>query len=163
VGIAIYPRLDALLRARDLSVAELERRIEQRFGLRVDPKTLYRLTHADPIQRADLEIAGAAATVLGVGLDDLFEIQASAVDEVESDPQFDLTPQESRRMSDLLYKQQLTGLSPDEKDELDQLVSEYGRRLHERRLRQIAQKRGVSVEQTREDLARELDEAVKWW
>jgi hypothetical protein len=161
MGIAVYPRLDALLRERDLSVAELERRIEQRFGLRVDPKTLYRLTHADPVQRADLEIAGAAAKILGVGLDDIFEVQASPVD--VRDPQFDLTPEESRRMSALLDKQGLSGLSPDEQGELEHLLSEFGRRLHERRLRSIAQKRGVSVEQARQDVARELDEAGKWW
>ena len=53
-----------LLRERDLTVAELERRIRRQFGLKVDPKTLYRLTHGDPVQRADLEIAGAAAVIL---------------------------------------------------------------------------------------------------
>ena len=75
MAVAVYPRLSELLRARNLSVAELERQIKRRFGLSVDPKTLYRLTYAEPVQRADLEIAGAAAAVLGVGLDDLFEVR----------------------------------------------------------------------------------------
>ena len=66
MGVAVYPRLSELLRANQLTVAELERQIEQRFGLEVDPKTLYRLSHTDPVQRADLQIAGAAAAILGV-------------------------------------------------------------------------------------------------
>jgi hypothetical protein len=79
MGIAVYPRLHEILRARHLSVAELERQMELRFGLRVDAKTLYRLTHTAPIQRADLKVAGAAAAVLGVSLSDLFDVQAVPV------------------------------------------------------------------------------------
>src|SRR6266542_4409937 len=91
MGIAVYPRLNELLRAHDLSVAELERRIERRFGLQVDPKTLYRLTHTDPIQRADLEIAGAVAEILGVGLDDIFDVQVTPTIGDEAQASSDLT------------------------------------------------------------------------
>ena len=64
MSVAVYPRLSALLRAANLTVAELERRIEQRFGLRVDPKTLYRLAHSEPIQRADLGLEAPAGATL---------------------------------------------------------------------------------------------------
>jgi malonyl CoA-acyl carrier protein transacylase len=146
-----------------MSVAELERRIERQFGLSVDPKTLYRLTHADPVQRADLEIAGAAATVLGVRLDDIFEVQVTADAEFDEDGPFVLTSEESRRMAELLDLQGRAGLSQVERGELDNLALKYGRDLHERRLRQIAGKRGVTVEQARRDVARDLDETLAWW
>ena len=71
----------------------------------------------------------AQALGLGVGLDDIFEIQATAVDDAETDPQFDLTRAESRRMAELLDKQGLTGLSQGEQGELEHLLSEFGRRL----------------------------------
>src|SRR4051794_35567077 len=40
MSVAVYPRLNQLLRAKNLTVAELERQIKQRFGVAVDPKTL---------------------------------------------------------------------------------------------------------------------------
>jgi hypothetical protein len=64
MGVVFFARLGDWPRARNLSVAELERRIEHRFGLSVDPKTLYRLAATEAVRRADLEIAGAAASVL---------------------------------------------------------------------------------------------------
>jgi len=163
VGIAVYPRLDQLLRERGLTVAELERRIERQFGMRVDPKTLYRLTHADPVQRADLEIAGAAATILGVGLDDLFDVQATPAAETDEAATFELSPEQSRRMSELFSRQDYVGITTTEQAELQELVNESARRLHERRIREIAELRGVSVEQARHDVAQELEEALKWW
>ena len=170
MGIAVYPRLDELLRARGLTVAELERRIERQFNMTVDPKTLYRLTHADPIQRADLEIAGAVAKVLDVRLDDLFDVQATPALASGEGNGFDLPPEEldlspdtSRRMSELFERQSRVGLTPAEQEELNRLVGENGHLLHERRIREIAQLRGVSVEQAREEVARELAQALDWW
>jgi transcriptional regulator with XRE-family HTH domain len=162
MAVAVYPRLDELLRARKLSVAELERQIERRFGLAVDPKTLYRLTSAEPVQRADLEIAGAAAAVLGVGLDDLFEVRATPIDEAEV-ARTDLSPDESRRLAELFDRQARGALSTAEQAELEALVADYGRRLHERRLRELAERRGVPVEQARREVAAHLDEALAWW
>ena len=163
MGIAVYPRLDGLLRERGLTVAELERRIERQFGMTVDPETLYCLTHADPIQRADLEVAGAVAKVLDVRLDDIFDVQATASINPSEDGASLLSPAESRRMSDLLDQQGRTGLSDAERDELNDLVSEQARRIHEIRIREIAQLRGVSAEQAERDVAQELADALKWW
>ena len=58
MALTVYPRLGELLRERDMSVAELTRRIEQRYGRSVDPKTLYRLTTREPIQRVDIALIG---------------------------------------------------------------------------------------------------------
>jgi transposase len=163
MSVAVYPRLSELLRAKNLSVAELERQIEQRFGLSVDPKTLYRLTYAEPVQRADLQIAGAAAAVLGVELGDLFQIEAVPVELSDEAQIRDLGPEESQRLADL-FAQQARGTLPDaEQAELEALVAEYGQRLHERRLREIARRRGISVDQARREVATQLDEAMAWW
>lgn len=79
VGVAVYPRLGELLRASNLTVAELERQIEEQYGLAVDPEALHQLADGDPVQRADLEVAGAAAMILGVGLDELFTVEAAPI------------------------------------------------------------------------------------
>ena len=152
--------LHTLLRAHDLSVAELKRRIEQRFGLRVDPKTLYRLASAEPVQRADLEIAGAAAAVLGVELGELFDVRAVPVDDQET---IELDPAQSRRLADLFDRQAAGALSAQEQAQLEALVGEYGRRLHERRIRELARQHGISVEQARHEAAVQFDQALDWW
>ena len=160
MSVVVYPQLGTLLHAHGLSVAELERRIEQCFGLAVDPKTLYRLASAEPVQRADLEIAGAAAAVLGVGLGDLFEVRAVPVDDQAS---LELDPSQSRRLADLFDRQAAGALSAQEQAQLEALVGEYGRRLHERRIRELARQRGIPVEQARREAATQLGEALDWW
>ena len=40
MGVAVYPRLSELLRARNLTLAELECQIEQRYGLSIAPEIL---------------------------------------------------------------------------------------------------------------------------
>ena len=106
MSVAVYPRLAQLLAARRLTVAELERQIEERYGLSVNAKTLYRLAQPAPVQRADMEIAGAAATILGVGLDDLFVVDAVAVDDDAAEAGI-LDPADSRRMAELVERQAL--------------------------------------------------------
>jgi hypothetical protein len=165
MGIAVYPRLGELLEAHRMTVAELERQIEARFGLSVDTKTLYRLTHPASVQRADLEIAGAAATVLGVGLDDIFEVRAQAADagtEIGADDA-DLPPALCRRLSELFDRQSQGVLTPAEREEMEALVAEFGRRLHEHRLKEIARERGIAVEEARTQVAADLDRAIQWW
>ena len=160
MGVAVYPRLGALLHASGMSVAELERQIERHYGLLVDTKTLYRLTHPEPVQRADLEVAGAAAAVLGVGLDELFEVQAQPV---EASGGSDLTPEQSHRLSELFGRQSRGPLLPDERAELESLVYEWGRRQHERRVREIAAQQGAAVEEVEAQVEAELAKALEWW
>jgi uncharacterized protein len=162
MSIAVYPRLSELLRTKNLSVAELERQVEQRFGLSVNLKTLYRFTSSEPVQRADLEIAGAVAAVLGVGLGDLFDIQATPVDKHREETSV-LDPAESRRLADLFDRHSRGVLSADEQRELEALVDEYGRRLHEMRVREYAKQRNISVEEARSEMAANLDQSITWW
>jgi len=161
IGIAVYPQLSELLRRKNLSVAELERQIEQRFGLSVNVKTLYRFTSPEPVQRADLEIAGAVAAVLGVSLDDLFHVQATPVNE-HGDETSALDPVESRRLADLFDRQSCGLLSAAEQRELETRVDEYGRRLHDVRMREYAEQRGVSVEEARGEMELDLDRSIAW-
>ena len=163
MSVVVYPRLAELLRERNLTVAELERQLKERFGLAVNPKTLYRLTQAAPIQRADLEIAGATATILGVGLDDLFAVEArSADDNGEADLRI-LGPADSQRMAALVDRQAHGLLRDEEWAELEKLVATYGRLLHERRVREVARKRGQPVEQVRREMEESLAQAVDQW
>jgi len=163
MSVAVYPRLAQLLEESRVTVAELGRRIEDRYGLTVNPKTLYRLTQATPIQRADLEIAGAAATVLGVGLDDLFTVDAVSVDAHDGeDPQI-LGPADSRRMAELVDRQARRLLTEPEWAEMEGLVAKYGQLLHERRLRERAGRRGVSLDQERRETEAHLAQALDNW
>ena len=162
MSIAVYPRLNQLLRDKQLSVAELERRIEQRFGFSVNVKTLYRFTSSERVQRADLEIAGAVASVLGVGLGDLFDVQATPVDEHGEETSV-LDSAESRRLADLFDRQSRGILSPGEQRELEDLVGEYGRCLHEVRVREYARQRDISLEEAGSDMAQDLDRSIAWW
>ena len=163
MGVTVYPQLGALLAARKLSVSALERQIEERFGISVDPKTLYRLTQAAPVQRADLEIAGATAAVLGVGLDDLFRVEAIPVAGTADADEDDLPPTQSARVAELFGFQARRLLSEDERAELEALVAEYGRRLHERHVRAYAEQHRVPVEEARTTIEGELAEAERWW
>lgn len=164
MSVAVYPRLSELLRQRNLTVAELSRQIARRFGLTVDPKTLYRLTDAAPIQRADLAIAGAVASILDVGLDDLFEVQAVPVAAVPIASEINaLDPWQSHRLSELFDRQAHGILSPTEAVELEALVATYGRQLHEQRLRELAAQRGISLEEARRAADEGFDRAREWW
>jgi len=162
MSITVYPRLSQLLRSKNLSVAELERQIEQRFGLSVNVKTLYRFTSPEPVQRADLEIAGAVAAVLEVSLDDLFHVQATPLHEQREETGA-LDPIQSRRLADLFDRQSRGVVLAAEQRELEVLVEEYGRRLHDVRVREYAEQRDVSVEEAHGKMAADLDQSIAWW
>lgn len=159
MSVTVYPQLATLLQEKHLTVAELERQIKARFGLNVNAKSLYRLAQSTPVQRADLEIAGATAAVLGVGLDDLFRVETSP--EVDEAPLLDAD--ESRRLAELLERQSAAGLAASEFAILEDLVARYGQALHERRMQILARQRSISVEQAERESAGELERAREWW
>jgi hypothetical protein len=160
VSVAVYPRLGALLQERHLTVVELERQIAQRFGLDVDLASLDQWAHGGPVQRADLELAGAAAAVLDVSLGDLFEVD---LDPDLPDEVAVLDAASVERLSELLERQQSRELSGAEEHELAALVAEYGRQRQEHGLTTIAAQRGISVDQARRDHQAELNRALEWW
>jgi len=119
MSVVVYRRLAELLKERNLTVAELERRIKERFGLSVNVKTLYRLTQAAAVRRADLEVAGATATILSVDLDDLFTVEGrpdGADNEVHAPI---LGPADSRRMATLTDRQDHRLLTDEEWSKMD--------------------------------------------
>ncbi len=163
MSVTVYSRLGSLLRAHNLTGTELTEKISDTFGLSVDHGILDKLTQATPIREVDIEVAVASAMILGVGLDDLFEVQALSKGD-DARPQEDvLGPEHNRRLEGLYTIQGYRSLTEDEQAELGELVAEYGRLLHERRLHELAERRGLPVEQVRQDIAEQLDEAIAWW
>jgi DNA-binding Xre family transcriptional regulator len=166
MAITVYPRLGELLRERKMSVAELARQIEARWGRSVDPKTLYRLTADEPIKRVDIDIVFEIAAVLELRLEELFDILALTpeVEFFEEERADDLlTAAEDRRMGELFSLEDERGLTRAERKELKALVNLYGLRQHERNIRLIAEQRDVSYEQAEVDVAASLAEALEWW
>ena len=163
--VTVYPRLGDVLRRKNLTVAELERQIEQRYGVLVDRKTLHRLTYPEPIERVDLEVSGAVAAVLGIGLGELFEVEAVALGGGESGggETGELTPEESSRLSELFDQQSRRALREPEQTELDGLVAKYGQFLRERLLRARAQRERVLLEEARARTDAELQRLLGWW
>jgi hypothetical protein len=164
VAVTVYSRLSELLLNRNLTVADLERQIGQRFGLEVDRRALQRLTYTEPVERVDMALVGAAARILGVDVGEMFEVDAveAVLDDVGSEIG-DLAPDQSRRLSELLDQRARQGLSDDEQHELEMLVDEYGRRLHDRLLYQRANGRKRALDTVRAETAAELERALEWW
>lgn len=163
MAVAVYPRLGQLLRERNLTVAELGRQIEARFGLAVDRKTLYRLASPDPVHRADLEIAGAAAAILGVDLGAVFDVQATPADGNAGASSAELTPEEQARLAELLDRQDRRQLTRAEGTELKRLIAANGRWMREYYLQDIARQRGISVAQAQAQVETEFKRAIEEW
>jgi len=162
MSIAVYPRLGDVLDAKNVTVPELKRRIEERFHLSVELETLYSLSLDDePIRHVDIRVAEAVAAVLDVPLDDLFGLSNGADPFEEEEPILDA--RDSQRMTDLFDRQGRTRLSKAERKELAELVSKYQRILHERRIREIATMRGISVEQANHESQQRVKEVLEWW
>lgn len=162
MSVAVYPRLGELLRARNLTVAELRWLIEQRFGIEVDLGAIERLAEPRPVDKADLEVAGAAAGILGVGLSELFDVILVPAPHAEALPSI-LSSEQGRRLAELADRQSSEQLSEVERAELRNLLTEHGRALHEHLLAEIAERRGMTVEQARRDADAALDEATEWY
>ena len=163
MGVVVYPRLGDVLTAKDMTVADLKRAIEGRYGMRVSLVTLYELALApERLHHVNIEAAAAAASVLDVTLDDLFVVEMSPNGANADTNGRILTRAESRRLEELLDRQGRTALSPAEQNELDHLIAMYGERLHERSVRDMAHARGVPVEQVRREAEVAVTEALDW-
>jgi hypothetical protein len=163
VAVTVYSRLSELLLDKNLTVADLERQVGEQFGLEADRRALQRLTYPEPVERVDLSLVGAVASVLGVPLGDLFELEIVPAGGPDGSEIGDLAPDQSRQLAALLDQRARQGLSNGEQRQLEELVAEYGRRLHERLLHDRARLRGRSVDAVREEAAAELGRALQWW
>jgi transcriptional regulator with XRE-family HTH domain len=131
MSVMVYSRLGDLLRARNLTVSDLQRQIAARFGLTVDTRMLERLARAERVRRPDLEVAAAAAAVLDASLNDVFAVEAVPVVDGDataaSNAEVDiLDPDQSRRLQALFDLRERRPLTLDEQAEMRALVAEYG-------------------------------------
>ena len=169
MSVMVYSRLGDLLRVRNLTVSDLQRQIAARFGLTVDTRTLDRLVRAERVRRPDLEVAAAAAAVLEVSLNDVFAVEAIPVDDgdamsASNDAEDDiLDPDQSQRLQALFDLRERRPLTLDEQAKMRALVAEYGHRVHERGVRELAQRRNLPMEQVRAEVAADFERALAWW
>src|SRR2546423_3312846 len=169
MSVMVYSRLGDLLRVRNLTVSDLQRQIAARFGLTVDTRTLDRVVRAERVRRPDLEVAAAAAAVLEVSLNDVFAVEAIPVDDgdamsASNDAEDDiLDPDQSQRLLALFDLHERRPLTLDEQAKMRALVAEYGHRVHERGVRELAQRRNLPMEQVRAEVAADFERALAWW
>ncbi len=161
MNVMVYSRLGDLLRARNLTVGDLQRQIAARFGRTVDARMLDRLARAERVRRPDLELAATAAEVLDVSLNDVFAVETGPTDDL-ADEEDILDPAQSRRLQKLFDLQDRRSLNADEQAEMRALVAEYGRRVYDRGVRSIAAKRGLPVDQVRVEVTADLERMIAW-
>src|SRR5438105_1252384 len=152
MGVTVYSRLGELLRARNLTVADLQNRIAARFGLAMDARTLDRLARSDRVpgpggRRGGRVRAGHRAgrplrrRAVPLGTEDTIDSH----DPAEGDDI--LAPEQSRRLSELFDLRDRRPLTEVEQVELNALVAAWGRAVNERGIHELAARRGVPVEQ----------------
>jgi hypothetical protein len=111
-----YSRLKHLPKQQQLSVPELHRRL-RRHGFRVNITSLYRLSDEDqPVQRLDMQVAGAICQVLTVPLSEwiVFEPDEGRLRTLASEKQ--------ERLDLLVGKNSAGQMTGAERDELQTLV-----------------------------------------
>lgn len=163
MSVAVYSRLGGLLRARGLDAEDLRSRIVADTGLEVTTRVLDALADDGRVQRPDIEVAGAVATALSVGLDDLFDVRVipdedgtadhggdnNGTDAGEWDP---LDPEQSRRLDELRALRDERDLDQDESAELQSLIDEVGRAIIEHGILEIARTRGEPADRVRAEI-----------
>jgi len=159
MSVTVYSRLDELLRQSGMTVSDLERRIDERFGVVVDPGALDRLLRDAPMRQADLTVVGAIAAILSVEVGELFVVQAVPIEADVEENTSDLNPRDSQRLS-ILFDQR--SLSSDEQVEMKQLVAKSARHMRERRVRQYARRHDMPKEQARQEMESSFQEALAW-
>lgn len=154
MAVAVFGQLDYLLRARNLTIADFKRQIEEQDGLVIDPTAVDDLASSHRLQQMDLTTVGAVASALDVALDDLLLVvripyfRATKVNR--------LSDEETWRLWALLGLQQRRDLSDGEQREMESLVENARQRADDDFWRKEAQRRGVSFEELQSE--REEDE-----
>jgi hypothetical protein len=159
VAVAVFGQLGHILRERNLSLADLKRQIEERYGLPVDLTVLERLSSPEAIDRTDMRVAAAAAMTLGLSLDDLFSVQ-DALNGPRGSKESFLSKAEARRVHELFDLRDARGLTSEEERELRSLVDEEGRRFGDYHLARYASRRGISIEEAQYEADKGIAEAI---
>lgn len=154
MSIDISPQLGSILARRQMTEDDLARQIRERFDLGADASMIARLARQDTLQNANVELAVAAARILGVSLDDLFRTADSPSPmEVFSGQLHGHSPEV---IAALLDDQTYDDESPEGGDCVDSLLAEYGRTIYDRHLRDYADEHGMTIERAREVVMRDF-------
>lgn len=180
MSIEVYPQLGALLAERSLTEEDLARQIRAQFGLRVSVAMVTQLAQQGSLHAANVEVAVAAAQVLGIGLDDLFLSVAHPVATDEKRTPYEETATTPSRPSaddnqPVYFKgytqEEIASLLDDRtygypgidnQEHVDSLIDEYGRALYDRHLEAYADEREITVEQARAEVTASFAEFVEW-
>jgi hypothetical protein len=156
MSVAVYPLLGALLRDRNMTITDLEREVARQYGITAERGTLERLMQPVPIHRADMDVAGAVAKALNVGLDDLFDVRAVRDGQGVESTDY-LSPSDTQALTRLFTRQDEGLITDDEQQRLDALVAKQAQLVTEQWLRQIA----AAQHRTLEDVSAEIDADVQ--
>lgn len=115
--IASYSRLKKMLEEKKMTVMELYRKMRH-LGVKVNPKTLYRLQSDAPVKRLDMNAATAICQVLHVQLGELIQIRTVKITLQR------LPKQKQQRLDELMDRNNEGQLSKTERAELEALVEE---------------------------------------
>src|SRR5436190_22710498 len=109
-----YSHLPEILSKSRLKITDLQRRLEE-AGVRVNPKTLYRLTSTAPLQKVDTRVIGAICHACDVGIEEVI-IFDQPRDEIQK-----LPAPEQKRLDELMSKHRENNLTKTEAKEFDEL------------------------------------------
>lgn len=139
-SLRCYSRLANILSERKMTVADLGRALGRR-GIRVNPKTLYRLTDPTaPIERLDMAVAGEICKALEIEISLLVSFESGRRDTGLQR----LALARQRRLDVLLERQAEGRLAAGEEKELASLVQE-AEQLTLRNARTLARSRHAAA------------------
>lgn len=160
MSIEIHPQLDTLLVARRMTAEDLARQIRARFDIAADATTIARLARQESLHSTNVELAVAAAHILGVRLDDLFRAADRAATETE--PPIYFKGYSAEEVAALLDDHTYDDMAANAEDEVAALLAEYGRARYDHHLHAYAEEQGVTVEQAREVAAEDFAAFLRW-
>jgi len=109
-----YSHLPQVLAKRHLKISELQTKLKA-AGVKINDKSLYRLTTSEPLQKIDVRIVGAICYVCAVSIQDViaFEQPKTTLQKLDQT--------EQKRLEDLMSKHTEGKLSAEEMQEFDEL------------------------------------------
>jgi len=153
MALAVYSRVGSVLRATGADLDDVRALIASRYGLAIDARSLADLARDGRLQRPDIEMLKAVASILDVRVDDLLDVRDLEVGDAVTAPDDDilLDPERDERLRHLRALRDrgdrpLTNL---EGDELDALTAATARALIDRHIRELAKHRTVPIETAR--------------